>query len=135
MIKRSQKLLPSKHDAGSAALDFVLVSVPMLMVSLGIVAIFLNAFTMSVIRDSAVEGSRFAALADQSTASGCIRSETLLAKVFGKSVVRDVSCQSAQLAGIDYEVVRIQISLPILGVFRLSNGLFAESKAPRENQQ
>lgn len=134
MTRHCQKLLPSNSDKGSAALDFVLVSVPMLLMSLGVIATCLAAFILGVIRDSAVEGARFAALADQSAGSGCLRAQMLVDKLLAPAFPRQVNCGSIEVAGVNYESVKIQVGLPVIGVFKFTNLLTAESRAPREIQ-
>ena len=134
MTRPSPKSLPSKKDEGSAALDFVLVAVPMVLMALGVIAVCLSAFLLGVIRDSAVEGARFAALADQSTSSGCSRAQSLLSKSLSKALISEISCSAKQVADVDYETVRIQLSMPLIGLVKLNKWLFAESSAPRENQ-
>lgn len=132
MIKHFPKLFRSKTDSGSAVLDFVLVSVPMLLITLGVITFCLATYSLGVIRDSAVEGARFAALADQSSDSGCDRAKALLAKALVASAPRIVTCNSLIASGVAYERVSISIGLPVLGLVTGPRQLKAESLAPRE---
>jgi hypothetical protein len=106
----------------------------MLFMSFGVVAVCVSAFALSVIRDTAVEGARFAALADQSTNSGCLRSQSLIEKTLGPAFGKEITCSAKKMSGVDYESVRIQISLPLIGLFKGNHLLYAESSAPREIQ-
>lgn len=123
-----------KAQNGSAALDFVLVSIPLLLLAIGLVSLCLSALTLGIIRDTAVEGSRFAALADQSSTDGCSRARELLSVVLSPTLVTTVTCKQIQVNAIDYESVHISVAVPILGLLARTNLLQAESAAPRENQ-
>lgn len=106
----------------------------MLMLSLAVITVSVSAYAMGVIRDSAVEGARFAALADQSTTSGCLRAQMLLEKALVADFSRVISCDSKIIAGVSYEKVRIQLGLPVIGLITGARFLTAESVAPREDQ-
>ena len=131
--KLSQKLQPFKLERGSAALDFILVAIPLLMVTLAQLSIFSSAFILNVIRDSAVEGARYAALADQNSQQGCARSKYLVAVALGKSVSPVFSCQSIVQGQMGLERVSISVNWIGLGSFAGRTTLQAESIAPRES--
>lgn len=123
-----------KAQSGSAALDFVLVSVPLLLLALGVVSISFSALTLGIIRDTAVEGARFAALADQTSGDGCSRARELLSVVLSPTLLTTVTCSPIQVNAIDYESVQISVAVPNLGLLAGTNLLQAESAAPREDQ-
>lgn len=131
-IRRCPKLLPSRKESGSAVLDFVLVAAPMLLITLGVITFCVATYSLGVIRDTAVEGARFAALADQSSSSGCIRAQSLLAKAIVPSIPRSVTCSALIEEGIEYERVEISVRMPVLGLVAGPRQLSAESMAPRE---
>lgn len=116
-------------QAGSAVVEFVLVSVPLLMVSLTVLSLGITNFTMAVLRDSAIEGARFAALADQSADAGCHRALELSKQALGRFATLKVACDSLPDG---YESVRLSARLPLLGIFERNHELFAVSRAPRE---
>lgn len=124
---------PFRLDRGSAALDFILVAIPLLMVSLAQLSIFLSAFILNVIRDSAVEGARYASLADQTAEQGCARSQALVAAALGESINPVFSCQSIVEDDITLERVSISVNWIGLGAFAGIATLQAESMAPRES--
>jgi Flp pilus assembly protein TadG len=126
-------LQPFKLERGSAALDFILVAIPLLMVTLAQLSIFSSAFILNVIRDSAVEGARYAALADQSSEQGCARSKSLVAAALGKSLSAVFTCQSIVQDQIALERVSITVNWIGLGALAGLSTLQAESMAPRES--
>lgn len=124
---------PFRLERGSAALDFILVAIPLLMVTLAQLSIFSSAFVLNVIRDSAVEGARYASLADQTAEQGCARSQALVAAALGKAISPVFRCQSIVQGQITLEKVSISVNWVGLGTFAGLTTLKAESTAPRES--
>jgi hypothetical protein len=116
-------------QSGSAVVEFILVSVPLLMLSFAVLSVGLTNFTMAVLRDSAIEGARYAALADQSSGAGCKRALELSGKAIGRFATLQVSCDSS-FAG--YESVRLSAQINLLGIITRSSELVAISRSPRE---
>lgn len=104
------------------------------MVSIGVMSIFGSVYLMNILRDSVVEGARFAAMADQSTISGCERARFLISKALGSSVFVEVGCDPIVHQGSEYERVSAKLPWTIFGVLPVSNVLSTESTAPRELQ-
>jgi hypothetical protein len=125
-------LQPFKFERGSAALGFILVAVPLLMVTMAQISIFSSAFILNVIRDSAVEGARYASLADQTSEQGCARSKALVAAALGQSISPVFSCNSIVQDQITLERVSISVNWIGLGAFANLTTLQAESMAPSE---
>lgn len=117
-------------QSGSAVVEFVLVSVPMLMLSLTVVSVGITNFSMAVLRDSAIEGARYAALADQSSPAGCLRALELSRPAIGRFATLQAAC-SATSEG--YESVRLSAQINLLGIITRQSELVAVSRAPREN--
>lgn len=110
-------------------MEFVLVSVPMLMLSLAVLSVGITNFTTAVLRDSAIEGARYAALADQSSAAGCRRALELSKQAIGEFATLQVGCGSS---GDGYELVKLSAQIKLLGIITRTNELVATSRAPRE---
>ena len=116
-------------EAGSAVVEFVLVSVPLLLLAMTVIAVGLSSFTIAVLRDSAVEGARYSALADQVSSSGCVRATQLAREAIGKFATIDAKCA---LAANGFEVVQLNAQLVLFGFLSESRKLTAVSRAPRE---
>ena len=131
MNKHSPKLQPSKADSqrGSAVIDFVLVAAPLVLTALTVISICLSSFTLMIIRDSAVEGARFAALADQDSDAGCDRARSAARSVVDDFVTLVASCESTETE----EIVRLDATFPLFGLIAGSRSLSAIARAPREN--
>lgn len=133
MNRHCQKLQSSEAQRGSAALDFILVAIPLLILMLAQVSLFSSAFVLNILRDTAVEGARFASLADQTSDQGCARAKTLFEAALGKTLSPVYDCQSMYLAETALERVSITVSWLGFGLFTSTGTLRAESVAPRES--
>lgn len=118
-----------KSQLGSAVVEFVLISVPLVLLAVTTVTIALTSFVSMVIRDSAVEGARFAALADQNSDSGCLRAQQLISAALAGKFVPKVSCHS--LDGLE-EIVMVNGRLQMFGFLPGVRDLSAIGRAPRE---
>jgi hypothetical protein len=118
-----------KSQLGSAVVEFVLISVPLVLLAVTTVTIALTSFVSMVIRDSAVEGARFAALADQNSDSGCLRAQQLISAALMGKFVPKVSCHS--LDGLE-EIVMVNGRLQMFGFLPGVRDLSAIGRAPRE---
>ena len=125
---------PSKQEVGSAAVDFILTVIPLTLLFISVTSISASSYVLGVIRDSAVEGARFSALADQSSAMGCLKARSLLSQVLVGNLNPLISCRLVKINSKNFEAVRIEVPLPLAGTFLKTNVLVAEGWAPREEQ-
>lgn len=132
MNKPYLKLQRSKSESGSAVLDFVLVAAPMLLIWVSVIGVLVHAYTLMTLRDTAIEGSRYAALADQSTVSGCDRATYLISKSFISGVKFKVNCQAFDHNGVTFEQVTVAAQLPIIGFLSSNSWLTAKARAVHE---
>lgn len=110
-------------------MDYVLVSAPLLLVSMTVISIVFSTFATMVLRDSAIEGARFAALADQGSDDGCVRVREVSPDFVNKISELDVSCYSDDT----HEIVEINASLPLFGLISGGRELRVLARAIREN--
>jgi Flp pilus assembly protein TadG len=89
------------RERGSAVADFVLVAFPMLALFVGTVSVSFASYARTVILDATIEGARFAALADQSTAAGIKRTKQLVHSSLGQAVAVDVAASSVFLGSVE----------------------------------
>ena len=119
-----------RSGRGSAVVEFILVSVPLLLLSMTVVAVGLSSFAIAVLRDSAIEGARYSALADQNSSAGCMRASLLAKQAIGRFVNVTAACDSS-LDG--FEVVELHGQVALFGLLSHDRELYAISLAPREN--
>lgn len=132
--RRFLELQSSKKEHGSAGVDFILTAIPLTLVFISVVSICSSAYVLGVIRDSAVEGARFAALADQSSTGGCQKAMSLMKQVLVSVIEPRVSCRLVSINSSSFEKVEIEVSVPFTNSLFSSSVLRAEGWAPRENQ-
>lgn len=127
---RPSKFRFSSSQRGSAIVEFVFVGTALVMTAFTVLSISLSSFSLLALRDSAIEGARYAALADQGSLTGCARARKLAESAFGKIISITSSCR--QISG-EVEVVELSVRLPLLGFLGSSRELTVRGSAPREN--
>ena len=120
----------NSRERGSAVVEFVLVSAPLVLLSMTVVAVGLSTFAMGVLRDSAIEGARYAALADQNSSAGCVRASNLASQAIGRFTEISANCEATTDG---YEVVELRAQVLLFGMLTQTRELEAIGRAPREN--
>lgn len=124
----------SSHELlnrGSAAAEFVLVS--MLIVSLfcGLVQLAFAMYVRNVLVDAASEGVHFASLADQTVDDGIARARDLITTAVGPQYAASATGSCSDTAC----EIRIAATLPLIGLFGIPQQLTVVTHAPRESFQ
>lgn len=96
----------ASRERGSAAVEFVLVALPMVATFVATISITLYSYLRTVMLESTMEGARYAALADQNLNSGMTRSRTLIEGVFGPIVGFEITGGEYSIG--ETEIVRLQ---------------------------
>jgi Flp pilus assembly protein TadG len=118
---------------GSALVDFVLLAVPFVLIPFSVISLSVISYAQNVLQDSAVEGARYAALADQESARGCERSLKLASKAFSGFLELAASCTSFISDGKSVEQVVLTGNLPLFGLITSIPEINAVGRAPSEN--
>jgi Flp pilus assembly protein TadG len=87
------------RDRGSAAVDFVLVALPLLTLLLAVLQVAAYLHLRAVVVASAAEGARQAAVADRSTRDGGPLAERVLARGVPARAAAGIRCVAAEEAG------------------------------------
>ncbi len=82
---------------------------------MSVLGVALFGFVRNVMFDSAVEGARFAALADQNSGAGCLRAQELFTKSLGSSLKPEFRCERVLIGPRSALVVTIETPIPGLG--------------------
>ena len=104
-----------RPDRGSAPVEFVLVSVLLVAVTLSVLQIAFVAHIRSIAIDSAIAGAAHAALADTSDADGVARTEELIGRGIARDLVQGVTVRSALVGDRDVVVVTASLAIPVIG--------------------
>lgn len=108
-------------------MDFILVSVPLLLLTVSIMGVAINGFARNVAQDIAIDSARFGALADQNASAARVRAQGLLAGPLLRLFRSDVSATStSSSAGCR---VQVSVSIKTIGFGLLSEALLVEEKA------
>lgn len=102
-------------DRGSAAVEFVLVGVLLVFLTLAVLQTAFVAHIRSIAIDSAIAGAAHAALADTSDADGVARTEDLIGRGIARGLVEDVSVGSTRIGDRDVVVVTAKLGIPVIG--------------------
>lgn len=120
-----------KGDRGSAAVEFVLVAPLILLILLAVVQLGLALHVRTTLTSAAAEGARAAALAGASPQAGISRTQELVDGSLAAAVVQGVTVSSESVGAIDVMVVRVDATLPLVGLLGPST-LAVEGRALRE---
>jgi Flp pilus assembly protein TadG len=102
---------------GSAVVDFVLVSILIMVLLLAVLQVAVYVHLRNVVTASAQAGARYAANADVDSAAGAGRTVEVVARATSQRTARGLSCTSAQetdASGLTLVVVRCSGSVPTL---------------------
>jgi hypothetical protein len=102
-------------ERGSAPVQFVLVGVLLVTVSLTVLQNAFVAHIRAVAIDSAIAGAAHAALADTDDSEGVVRATQLVTNGVAASLVRSVSVTSGEVAGKAIASVTIRLAVPAIG--------------------
>ena len=124
----------TREARGSAAVDFVMISVPLVFLALSVLGVALFGLVRNVMFDSAIEGARFAALADQNARAGCLRAQELFTKTLGSALKPTFRCEQALMGSRSVIFVSIEAAIPGLGFLPSSYRFRAVGHATSELQ-
>lgn len=103
------------RDRGSAPVEFVLVGVLLVTVTLSVVQIGFVAHIRSVAIDSVIAGAAHAALADTTDSDGVERAQELIGRGIAHGLIEDVSAGSTTVRGSEVVVVTATLAIPAIG--------------------
>lgn len=129
-MQKSRPFRPTKQglQRGSAVVEFVLISAPLVLLAVTSISVTLASFTLMILRDSAIEGARFAALADQESAAGCLRAREQINATFQGKLIAEIRCRTENE---NQEIVEITAGFSNLGLLG-AHHLTATGRAFRE---
>lgn len=121
-------------ERGSAVAEFVMVSVLVLALFLGVVQVAFALHVRALAIDAAAEGARLAARADRSPDDGVARTRELLAASLTASYADDVAATTTQRAGLRVIEVTVRAPLPVVGLLGPSGTMTVSGHALAERQ-
>jgi Flp pilus assembly protein TadG len=81
-------------DAGAAVVEFVLISVLLVLLLFGVLQVGVYFYARNIVSASAADAARYAASAGMAPSAGAARAKELIARGLGSAQARDVRCTS-----------------------------------------
>jgi Flp pilus assembly protein TadG len=107
-----------RRDAGSAAVDFVLVGVLVTLLFLAVIQLGVDFHVRNVLAASVAEGARYAANADVADAdAGADRANALIARALGPRYAHAVAAPDGEIDGAPVVTVEADVRLPLVAWF------------------
>jgi Flp pilus assembly protein TadG len=123
-----------RDEAGSAVVDFVLVSVLVSVLFLAVFQVGLALYVRNTIISCASEGARLGARADADPGEGAARTRELIDASLSARFAQDVSAEVVDSGGVQVVSVRVRAPLPVLGPFGPDSGFDLVGRAFLERQ-
>jgi len=121
-----------RGESGSAPAEFVLVTVLLLTLVLGVLQLGAVLLVRNTAQDAAMEGARWAALDGNGPAAGAARTRQVLGTALGAAYARAVSAGTGSWNGQRVAVVTVAAPLPVIGLLGVPGGLTVTGHAPVE---
>lgn len=136
---RSSRLLSvvsrarSRCDDGSAVVEFVLVSIIVVVVLLAVMQLAMALHIRNTLISAAGEGARFAAAADRMPSDGALHTEELIRRSLPDSYADQVTARYATVGGVPTVEVEVVADLPVFGWVGVGDALRVTGHAMEES--
>lgn len=107
----------SRADHGAAVVDFVLVSLVLVPLVLGLVQVALVLHVRNTLTAAATEGARYGATVDRAPEDGVARTRAQIARAVADRYAEQVSGSDVLVDGVPTVEIRVRASVPALGLW------------------
>ncbi|HLP23892.1 MAG TPA: TadE family protein [Microbacteriaceae bacterium] len=128
-LQRRHPTRPRTLERGSAPVDFVLVSMLIVTLTIGLIQLGLAFYVRNTLIDAAAEGARFASLADVQPSEGVDRTRRLIRDALGTEYADRVWLTEED----DVVAMHISAHLPLVGLIGIDRTLEVAGHAVREH--
>jgi len=108
---------PADRDRGAAVVDFVLVSLVLVPLVLGIAQVALVMHVHNTLAAAAAEGARYAATIDRDPAAGVVRTRQQIDGALSARFADTVDAREQTTDGLPMVVVTVHAEVPPLGLW------------------
>lgn len=112
-----------RDESGSAVVEFTLVSVLLVALTLAVLQLGVAMHVRNTVLDAAAEGARFGALADNAPSDAVERTTELIAEAIGPAYAEDVTVSTSTWMGHPAVTVTVRTRLPVIGLIGVAGGL------------
>ena len=106
-----------RDERGSAVVDFVLVSMVLVPLVLGLIQVGLVLHVRNTLAAAATEGARYGATIDRSPAQGATRTREQIGDAVAARFAEDVSARQETVDGVPTVAVTVRAVVPPLGLW------------------
>jgi Flp pilus assembly protein TadG len=106
-----------RDERGSAVVDFVLVSLVLVPLVLGVMQVALVMFVHNTLASAASEGARFGATIDRTPGDGADRTRQQIRGAVADRFAQDVTARDTSVDGVAGVVVHVHAVVPALGLW------------------
>lgn len=128
-MKRSRR---SRADDGAAVVDFVLVSLVLVPLVLGLVQVALVLHVRNTLTAAATEGARYAATVDREPADGVARTRQQISDAIADRFAGEITGADVDIDGVPTVEIRVRATVPALGLWGPGVDLEVSGHAVRE---
>ncbi|HEX2894901.1 MAG TPA: TadE/TadG family type IV pilus assembly protein [Marmoricola sp.] len=122
----------SRAERGAAVVDFVLVSLVLVPLVLGLVQVALVLHVRNTLTAAATEGARYAATVDRQPQDGVARTHQQIADALADRFADQISGAEVVVDGVPAVEIRVHATVPPLGVWGPGVSLDVAGHAVRE---
>ena len=121
-----------RRDDGSAGAEFAVVGAILTVLTVSVLQLALALHVRNTVLDSASEGARFAALADNTAADGILRCRTLITTAIGPGYATDIRASTGTWMGHPAVTITVRTTLPVIGLLGVGGALEVSGHAAIE---
>ncbi len=132
MSRRARERVPRARDAGSAAVDFVLVGGLITVLFLGVLQLGLALHVRTLLIDSAAEGARLGARLESGPGDAESRTKELISAALSERYARDVTTSLVEVGGVEMVEVQVRAPMPVIALLGPSGTLEVRAHALAE---
>jgi hypothetical protein len=103
------------------------------VLTLAVIQLGLATYVRNVVHDAAVEGAYHAALADTSLQDGAARTRAIVTRTVGAEYATEIEVRTTSALGHPTVEVRVQATLPLVGLLGAPGRLEVVGHAPEES--
>ncbi len=127
--------MTARREAGSATVEFVLVSVLTVAVFLAVLQVGLAVHVRNTLVAAAAEGARYGASSGRTPADAAQQTRAAIATSLAPAYADQVSADLEDVDGVPTVVVRVRAPLPVLGLAGPSDDLVVDAHALAEGER
>ena len=122
----------SRAEHGAAVVDFVLVSLVLVPLVLGLVQVALVLHVRNTLTAAATEGARYGATVDRAPQDGVARTRQQISEAIADRFADEITATDAVVDGVPTVEVRVHATVPALGLWGPGVDLEVAGHAVRE---